>query len=263
MFESESKIDIYIEDILEIMNNKYDDYIFSFTNDIIIDGKLCKMIKVKTKEEIVYDVFMEKLTDIDKILRNSMFKSYCNKIILRSIIRKPDLLVSYLALDYYLYDLVDEKKKNSLMFSNLESTIKSSIRSYFQRDYGNNTTRVNLCSRVSNSGSYVELFDIVSQYIDNRSESVTIKFVKVHEYNQNTKIYKIDIKTIRFIDTYGVSIENIKGCPSSLSRRIRPYLLKYLKDLIIKYLDNKIEKSYKDKYDVYVEGSSICIKLKG
>ncbi len=265
MFESESKIDIYVEDILEILNNKHYDYIFSFTKDIIMDGKLCKMIKVKTKEEISYDVFMEKLTDIDKILRNSMFKSYCDKIILRSIIKKPGLVVSDLVLDYYLYDLVDEKKKNNLMFSNLETKIKSSINSYFQRGYGDNPTRVNLFSRNVNDSmdSYVKLFDLVYQYIDDRSESATIKFVKTHDYNQNTKIYKIDIKTIRFIDIYNEPIENIKGGSNSLSRKVRFYLLEYLIDKIIKHLDNTIDKIYRDKYDVYVEGSSICIKLKG
>ena len=266
MFESESKIDIYVEDILEILNNKHDDYIFSFTNDTIMDGKLCKIIKVKTKEEISsYDVFMEKLNDIDKILRNSMFKSYCDKIILRSIIKKPGLVISDLVLDYYLYDLVDEKKKNNLMFSNLETSIKSSINSYFQRGYGDNPTRVNLYNRSANDSmdSYVKLFDLVYQYIDDKNETTTIKFVKTHDYNQNSKIYKIDIKSIRCIGLYGETIENIKGDPISLSKKVRPYLLDYLKDKIIKHLDNTINILYKDKYDVYVKDSSICIKLKG
>jgi hypothetical protein len=208
---------------------------------------------------------MEKLTDIDKIVRNSMFKSYCDKIILRSIIKKPGLVVSNLVLDYYLYDLVDEKKKNNLIFSNLETKIKSSINSYFRRGYGDNPTRVTLFSRNANDGmdSYVKLFDLVYQYIDDKSESATIKFVKTHDYNQNTKIYKIDIKSIRCIGLYGETIENIKGGPISLSKKVRPYLLQYLRDKIIKHLDNTIDKLYKDKYNVYVEGSSICIKLKG
>ena len=265
MFESESKIDIYIEDILEVLNNKYDDMSFEIINDTMYVDVVCKNIRVRTKYKVSSEDFVEIISKVDNIIRKSMLKSYCDRIILKSFDKKPLIDEQELCLQYILYGLEDNKKKSSMMLTNLENRVKSSISSYFQRGYGDNPTRVNLYNRSANDSmdSYVKLFDLVYQYIDDNSESATIKFVKTHDYNQNTKIYKIDIKSIRCIGLYGETIENIKGGPISLSKKIRPYLLEYLKDKIIKHLDNTINILYKDKYVVYVEGSSICIKLKG
>ena len=74
MFESESKIDIYIEDILEVLNNKYDDMSFEIINDTMYADVVCKNIRVRTKYKVSSEDFVETISKVDNIIRKSNIK---------------------------------------------------------------------------------------------------------------------------------------------------------------------------------------------
>ena len=96
---------------------------------------VCKNIRVRTKYKVSSEDFVETISKVDNIIRKSMLKSYCDRIILKSFDKKPLIDEQDLCLQYILYGLEDNKKKSSMMLTNLENRVKSSISSYFQRGF--------------------------------------------------------------------------------------------------------------------------------
>lgn len=255
--------DIYIEDIISLLNDNQDKFIFSIENDHVYDNILCKNIIVSTKDKYNNNSYASILYNIDEMIRKSSLKKYCKTMYISSFLKIPRTSSSIISVRYTLYDYKNDNTYDELIYNKFKKDILGLIRTYFDHNYNTRNVNIFMDKNRLDSGDYSDSYKLlVNKFYEildykGTNTSLYLKYSKNYTYVDSDSEYVINITSLKYRDDYFVRSNR------NLTMNLRVYLIDYLIEQLKKYFIKNSMLGINDKILIYKKtDSSIGIKLK-